>query len=311
MILEAKGLTKHYKAIGKFGLSKTVKALDGVSFELNKGKTLGIVGESGCGKSTLARALMGIDIPTSGDVLFNNKPVSELSRTERQASIQMVFQDPYSSLNPRKEAWRLVAEPLLINTNKSRNECMELAVSAMKKVGLGPEFTHRYPHMLSGGQRQRLGIARALVLNPKILILDEPISALDVSIQAQVLNLLIKLQDELKLTYIFISHDLSVVRHFCDDVLVMYLGKTVETGAGQAIFSKPQHPYTKALLASSPSLEKSGPSEILKGELPSPLDPPPGCAFHKRCPIAVDKCKSTAPTLWPKGGHHVSCHEVR
>ncbi len=224
----------------------------------------------------------------------------------------MIFQDPYSSINPRKRAWQIISEPLRINTKLSKDECRARAVQLMAQVGLRPEFADRYPHMFSGGQRQRIGIARALALRPEILICDEPISALDVSIQAQVINLLIDLQDAHELSYIFISHDLSVVRHLADDVLVMYLGKAVEHGSRSSIFSQPMHPYTQALLGSTPDIRRRKGSEkrVIPGEPPSPLNPPPGCAFHKRCPIATARCSQETPVLREVSGRKVACHLV-
>ncbi|PIP93987.1 MAG: oligopeptide ABC transporter ATP-binding protein OppF [Bdellovibrio sp. CG12_big_fil_rev_8_21_14_0_65_39_13] len=309
-MIEIVDLGKHYQLKSLFGKAGTVKALDGVSFKLEKGRALGIVGESGCGKSTLAKTLLGLEKRTFGDILIDGKSIDELKPQDRHKTIQMVFQDPYSSLNPRKKCWQLIAEPLLINTKLKTNEIREKVDSVMALVGLRPEHAERYPHMMSGGQRQRIGIARALVLDPKVLILDEPVSALDVSIQAQVLNLLIKLQDELKLTYLFISHDLSVVNHLCDQIAVMYLGKVVEMGPRKQIFEEAVHPYTKALLTSCPSLDPKTQHTPLKGELPSPLNPPEGCAFHKRCPIAVDQCHKTRPELKKVHGRFTACHEV-
>lgn len=309
-MIEIVDLGKHYLLKSFFGKSGTVKALDGVSFKLEKGRALGIVGESGCGKSTLAKTLLGLEKRTFGDILIEGKSIDQLKAQDRHTTIQMVFQDPYSSLNPRKKCWQLIAEPLFINSKMKTSEIREKVDSVMALVGLRPEHAERYPHMMSGGQRQRIGIARALVLDPKILILDEPVSALDVSIQAQVLNLLIKLQDELKLTYLFISHDLSVVNHLCDEIAVMYLGKVIEMGPRKQIFEEAVHPYTQALLASCPSLNPKTMHRPLKGELPSPLNPPDGCAFHKRCPIAVDQCHKLRPELKKVRGRFTACHEV-
>ena len=310
-LLKVENLKKHYPVKQAFKDTKYVKALDGLNFEVQKNKTLGIVGESGCGKSTLAKALMGLEPPTEGHILFENKEAHFLSPKEKYQMIQMIFQDPYNSLNPRKKAWQLIAEPLFINTEFSKQECHDRAVELMKKVGLRPELAERYPHMFSGGQRQRLGVARALTLNPNILICDEPVSALDVSIQAQVLNLLVELQDELDLTYLFISHDLSVVHHISHDILVMYLGKIVEYGPREKVFEDPKHPYTKALMSSSPALHMDKfEHQPIQGELPSPLDPPTGCAFHKRCPMASERCKQETPILETKEGRQVACFEV-
>lgn len=311
MILEVNNLKKHYPISRPMKETIQVKALDGVSFSVDKKKTLGIVGESGCGKSTLAKALMGLEIKTDGSVKFEQSDIFSLESVEFRKAIQMIFQDPYSSLNPRKKAWQLISEPLMINTELSKQECFNQAVKLMEKVGLRREMAERFPHMFSGGQRQRLGIARALALHPKVLICDEPVSALDVSIQAQVLNLLMELQEEMELTYLFISHDLHVVNHISDDILVMYLGKVVEYGKREKVFDNPLHPYTKALIASSPSISVDKEEhEPISGELPSPLDPPKGCAFHKRCPLATARCSSETPSLEEKDGRMTACFEV-
>ena len=310
MILSVKDVKKHYPVKRIFGSTKLVKALDGVSFDVKEKTTLGIVGESGCGKTTLARQLMRLETPTEGCIYIDGENLRAISRNKLQSKIQVIFQDPYGSLNPRKKTWQLIAEPLLINSSLSKRECFLRAMELMEKVRLRRELVYRYPHMFSGGQRQRIGIARALALNPKILICDEPVSALDVSIQAQVLNLFLKLQDSLNLTYLFIGHDLSVIRHICDDILVMYLGKIVEYGPREEVFNNPQHPYTKALIFSSPELNRRMTYRPLQGELPSPLDPPPGCSFHKRCPIATERCKRETPILRKVQGRLVSCFEV-
>jgi dipeptide transport system ATP-binding protein len=306
-VLESRGVGRYYPVRKFFGAKQKVKALDGVSFQVEKGKTTAIVGESGCGKSTLARLLLGIEQPSFGQIFLGGR--NDLSPAEYRKKIQMVFQDPSSSVNPRKKAGTIIEEPLLINTHLSRAERKERALTIMQKVGLRPEFYDRYPHMFSGGQRQRIGIARALILRPEILVLDEPVSALDISIQAQVLNLLLDLQDEFGLSYVFITHDLSIVRHIADQVIVMYLGRIVEAGPREEIFSHPRHPYTKALLASTPSLF-SGELRAapLSGELPSPLNPPPGCSFHLRCPIAEARCKVEVPELRNLGRAQIACH---
>ena len=311
MIIEVNNLKKHYPVTKPFKDTIFVKALDGVSFKVDKKKTLGIVGESGCGKSTLAKTLMGLEVKTEGSVDFENKDIFSLESKEFRKAIQMIFQDPYSSLNPRKKAWQLISEPLMINEDLSKQDCFNRAVKLMEKVGLRREMAERYPHMFSGGQRQRLGIARALALHPKVLICDEPVSALDVSIQAQVLNLLMELQEEMELTYLFISHDLHVVNHISDEILVMYLGKVVEYGKRERVFDNPLHPYTKALIASSPSINANKKEhDPISGELPSPLNPPKGCAFHKRCPIATEKCAIETPILEEKDGRMTACFEV-
>ncbi|MCM2282257.1 MAG: dipeptide ABC transporter ATP-binding protein [Bdellovibrionaceae bacterium] len=312
-ILEAKGLGKHYELRRLLQPVATVKAVDGVSFHVRRGKTLAIVGESGCGKSTLARLLMRIEAPSFGEMSFSGRDVSAIPAQEFRQSVQMIFQDPYSSLNPRKKARSIIAEPLVVNTNLSATERDARVLEILNKVGLRPEVADRYPHMFSGGQRQRIGIARALMLRPQILICDEPVSALDISIQAQVLNLLMDLQDEFGLSYVFISHDLAVVRHIADDVMVMYLGKVMEQGPREAIFANPQHPYTKMLLSSTPDIAEglkgqAGTQSPPAGELPSPLNPPPGCPFQKRCSQALPTCSQTMPSLRLVQNRQVACH---
>jgi len=315
-ILEAVDLARHYEIRrGMFAGRATVKALAGASFTLARGRTLAVVGESGCGKSTLARLITLIEPPTAGTLKFDGADVAgadrETLRKLRQM-VQIVFQDPYGSLNPRKKVGAILEEPLVINTRLDAAERRERAEEMMAKVGLRPEHYGRYPHMFSGGQRQRIAIARALMLRPRILVADEPVSALDVSIQAQVLNLLMDLQEELDLAYLFISHDLSVVRHIADEVMVMYLGRPVEQGPVEAIFTRPRHPYTQALLASTPAVDPALRRKRLavKGELPSPLDPPPGCAFHRRCPYATELCARERPELEPLEDRLVACHHA-
>jgi len=311
MILEVKNLKKHYPIKRPLKETLYVKAIDDISFSIDTHQTLGIVGESGCGKSTLAKTLMKLEAKTEGTIHYDGNEINTLNSKEIFGTIQMIFQDPMSSLNPRKKAWQLIAEPLLINSKLSKKECIKKAQEMMEKVGLRSELAFRYPHMFSGGQRQRIGVARALVLNPKILICDEPISALDVSIQAQVLNLLMSLQDELKLTYLFISHDLSVVNHIADYIMVMYLGKIVEYGPREHVFNNPQHPYTKALIASSPSVTANSLERApIQGELPSPLNPPSGCTFHKRCPLATKQCEQEVPKIREFESRFVACHEI-
>lgn len=307
--LEVKNLKKFYEVRRFFKPPAAIKALDGVSFKLARGKTLAVVGESGCGKSTLAKCLMLIEKPTVGEIRLEGSRQDEITARDWRRQVQMIFQDPYSSLNPRKKAIDIIAEPLVINGGLSKDEIYSHARTMMSKVGLRPEFESRYPHMFSGGQRQRIGIARALMLQPKLLICDEPVSALDVSIQAQVLNLLMDLQDEFGLSYLFISHDLSVVRHIADDILVMYLGQVMEFGPRERVFVDPQHPYTQALLASHPDLASaSGPKEALKGELPSPLNPPLGCPFQSRCPRVMSICRERRPPLYEVQGRISACH---
>jgi dipeptide transport system ATP-binding protein len=318
-VLEAENLERSY-AIGggMFRANAVLQALRGVSFDLEAGRTLAVVGESGCGKSTLARLVTLIEPPSAGSLVIDGIDTAHASGAERtrlRRAVQIVFQDPYGSLNPRKKVGDILAEPLRINTSMDGRERKKAVADVMAHVGLRPEFAARYPHMFSGGQRQRIAIARALVLRPKIVVLDEPVSALDVSIQAQVLNLLIDLQEDFKLAYLFISHDLSVVRHLADEVAVMYLGRIIEQGARDAVFAQPLHPYTRALQASSPSTDPSRRSKriAVRGELPSPLAPPPGCAFNPRCPYANERCRSEYPPLAPyegRGSHLPACHAV-
>lgn len=290
-------------------------ALNGVSFEVYPGETLSIVGESGCGKSTLAKLILHTEAVTSGKMIFQNQETTFLSKKDLPAywkKVQMVFQNPYSSLNPRWKVGRIIGEPLFVNTTRSFEEIREHVLVLMNQVGLLPEHIDRYPHQFSGGQRQRIGIARALCLRPELLICDEPISALDVSIQSQVLNLLMDLQTlgDQPLTYLFISHDLSVVEHISDRILVMYLGKVVEAGTREAIFSRPSHPYTKALLSAIPKLNLTEKKSriVLTGEMPSPLHPPSGCTFRTRCPYVRSECASVSmDLLTPEPNHYTSC----
>ncbi len=315
-ILRANDLARHYAVKGGlFSPGATVKALAGASFELAAGKTLAVVGESGCGKSTLARVVTLIEKPTEGQLLIDGADVadaSDESLKKLRQEVQIIFQDPYGSLNPRKKVGTIIEEPLVINTRMPANERRERAEAMMAKVGLRPEHYGRYPHMFSGGQRQRIAVARALMLQPRVLVADEPVSALDVSIQAQVLNLLMDLQEEFNLAFLFISHDLSVVRHIADEIMVMYLGRPVEQGGRDPIFDAPAHPYTRALLASTPAVDPSQRRERirLKGELPSPIDPPSGCAFHKRCAYATEICATERPELREFQGRAVACHHA-
>ena len=316
-VLEAQALAKHYAVSTGFLKPRVLaRALDGVSFMLTAGHTLAVVGESGCGKSTLARALTMIEAPTSGSLYLNGADVTHADaalKKQLRQQVQMVFQNPFASLNPRKKIGHALEEPLVINTKLSAGARTEKARAMMTRVGLRPEHYARYPHMFSGGQRQRVAIARALMLAPKVVVLDEPVSALDVSIQAQVLNLLMDLQDETRVAYVFISHNLAVVELIADEVLVMYLGKVVEQAPKTTLFSAPRHPYTRALLASTPRIDARARQtrQVLTGELPSPLNPPSGCAFHKRCPFAVARCEVDVPLLEDLGGgQHVACHRV-
>ncbi|GGP09245.1 ABC transporter ATP-binding protein [Oceanobacillus neutriphilus] len=293
-----------------------VKAVNGVSLAVNKGETLGIVGESGCGKSTLARTIVGLLEPTSGDILFEGESILGYNKKqmhELRRDIQMVYQDPYTSLNPRMKAGEIIAAPL--KAFKMTSNLNERVYELLDLVGLKREDAEKFPHQFSGGQRQRIGIARALALNPKLLILDEPVSALDVSVQAQVINLLEDLQEELGLTYVFIAHDLSVIKHIADKVAVMYLGKVMELSDSDTLYHHSKHPYTNALLSAiplpDPEKERQRQRIMLKGELPSPANPPTGCIFHTRCPIAQESCKQHIPALEEKDGknpnHQVAC----
>jgi dipeptide transport system ATP-binding protein len=313
-VLEARELTRKYEIRRGFMRKPAVlTAVAGASFTLHAGRTLAVVGESGCGKSTLARMVTMIEPPSSGTFLLDGIDATKadretLKRLRRQ--VQMVFQNPYGSLNPRKKVGTILEEPLAINTRMSAAEREAAAREMMGKVGLRPEHYGRYPHMFSGGQRQRIAIARALMLRPKIVVADEPVSALDVSIRAQVLNLMMDLQQELNLAYLFISHDLGVVRHIAERVMVMYLGRVVEHGPKETIFAGPRHPYTRALLASTPAVDPRNRLQRapLKGELPSPLNPPPGCPFNRRCPFATPYCSEARPELREVDGRLVACH---
>jgi len=314
-VVTARGLRQVYKVSrGFLRPPAQLQAVGGVSFEVLPGRTLAVVGESGCGKSTLARMVSLIEPPTEGTLQLTGVDVVAAAPAQRQTlrrSVQLVFQNPYGSLNPRKKIGAILEAPLEINTALDAAQRAERARDMLARVGLRPEHYDRYPHMFSGGQRQRIAIARALMLNPALLVADEPVSALDVSIQAQVLNLLADLQQELGLAYLFISHDLGVVRHIAHDVLVMYLGHTVEQGPKQAIFSRPLHPYTQALLASTPGIVGQGaglPRTPLKGELPSPLNPPGGCVFSTRCPHAVERCRAERPLPRTIEARLVACH---
>lgn len=314
VVLTARELTRHYDVSqGVFKPHATVRALNGVSFELEAGKTLAVVGESGCGKSTLARQLTLIEEPSSGSLKIAGQEVAGATKEQRKQlrrDVQMVFQSPYASLNPRQKIGDQLGEPLLINTSLSKAERREKVQAMMQQVGLRPEHYQRYPHMFSGGQRQRIALARAMMLQPKILVADEPTSALDVSIQAQVLNLFMDLQQQYQTAYVFISHNLAVVRHVADDVLVMYLGRPAEMGPKEDLYHNPLHPYTQALLSATPTIKPNPDKPRIKiaGELPNPLNPPSGCAFHKRCPYATEKCVTDVPAFRPVGTRQVACH---
>jgi oligopeptide transport system ATP-binding protein len=318
-ILEVRDLKVHFPV--RRGLLQrqvgTVKAVDGVSFDVAEGSTLGLVGESGCGKSTTGRAILRLVAPTAGTVLLGGRDLFSLSAGELRKArrqMQMIFQDPYASLNPRMTVLDIITEPLRIHgLVRSKAEGVEAAADLLETVGLAPAYLRRYPHEFSGGQRQRIGIARALALRPKLVIADEPVSALDVSIQAQIVNLLASLQETHGLTYLFIAHDLAVVRHLSREIAVMYLGRIVERAPTEALFKAPSHPYTQALLSAipipDPKVERTRKRLVLTGEVPSPQSPPFGCHFHTRCPFVMERCKVEAPVLEERApGHFVACH---
>ena len=321
-LVEVIGLKKYFPVTEGIVIQRKVaevKAVDGVSFHIRKGETLGLVGESGCGKTTTGRCILQLDRPTEGAIIFEGVNLVELDHralSPYRQKIQVIFQDPYSSLNPRMKIGDIIGEPIKVHgivpdAGKRRRRVSEL----LSLCGLDPRFADRYPHEMSGGQRQRVGIARALSLNPQFIICDEAVSALDVSIQAQVINLLEDLRDEFNLTYLFIAHDLSVVRHLCHRVAVMYLGKIVELADCDELYDNPLHPYTQALLAAvpvpDPDVESKREYRVVKGEVPSPMNPPSGCVFHPRCPLAVDRCSSALPELREiRPGHWVACTEV-
>ena len=310
-LLEVKNLRKYFKTP-----KGMLHAVDDVTFTIEKGKTLGVVGESGCGKSTTGRAILRLIEPTAGEVLFEGQDVVKLSAEEmrkKRTDMQIIFQDPFSSLNPRKTISQIIADPLKINKIiTDKNEQMDRVRELMETVGLADRLINTYPHELDGGRRQRIGIARALALNPKFIVCDEPVSALDVSIQAQILNLMKQLQNKMGLTYMFITHDLSVVNHFSDDIAVMYLGKLIEKAPSDELFKNPPHPYTQALISSVPDANPHFQREriILEGEVPNPIDPPSGCRFHPRCPYATESCRQEVPELcsiFPGSSHLAAC----
>lgn len=314
-LLKVKNLKKHFPIKNKLfqKQNSSVKAVDGISFDVNRGETIGLVGESGCGKSTTGRMLMKLLEPTEGEIYYNGEDVTNLEERDfrpYRKKIQMIFQDPYASLNPRMKVGDIISEPLIIhNFDKSTRE--KKVKDLLGIVGLSGYHAKKYPHEFSGGQRQRIGVARALIMNPELIIADEPVSALDVSIQSQILNLLDDLQEEFKLTYVFIGHDLSVIEHISDRVGVMYLGKLVELAPKEKLYAEPLHPYTKALLSAVPIPDPTDKREriILSGDIPSPANPPSGCTFHTRCPFAFDKCKQVVPK-WRevKEGRFAACH---
>jgi oligopeptide/dipeptide ABC transporter ATP-binding protein len=317
LILEVRDLVKHFDVGGGLlGARGRVRAVDGVSFTLHRGETLGLVGESGCGKTTLARCVLQLERPTAGQVLFEGRDLTRLSEAALRPirrRLQVIFQDPYSSLNPRMTVGQTLAEPLAVHDlAPDRGRRNERVGELLARVGLGPPHATRYPHELSGGQRQRVGIARALALEPALIVCDEPVSALDVSIQAQIINLLDELQRTLDLAYLFVAHDLAVVRHISHRVAVMYLGRIVEIADRDALYAGARHPYTRALLAAAPipdpRADAARERTLLRGEVPSPLTPPPGCAFHPRCPIAIPECAAQVPALREvAGGHWAAC----
>lgn len=311
-LLEVKNLKKYFPSG-----SQVVKAVDDVSFDVFRGETLGLVGESGCGKSTTGRMTIRLLDATEGSILYKGRDISTLKGSElrdQRCKMQIIFQDPFSSLDPRKTIGETIGRPLQVHNLVPKAQRFERVLELMERVGLDPNWVNKYPHELDGGRRQRVGIARALAVNPEYIVCDEPVSALDVSIQAQVLNLLQDLQEELGLTYLFISHDLSVVKHLSNRIAVMYLGKIVELAASDELFAHTEHPYTKALLSAIPipSIDEKPQRILLQGDVPSPKNPPSGCRFHTRCPYATERCKQVEPELRDiGGGHYVACHLMK
>jgi oligopeptide/dipeptide ABC transporter ATP-binding protein len=312
-LVSVRGLVKHFPLEGS---DEVVRAVDGVSFDIFAGETLGLVGESGCGKSTVGRCLLRLIEPTAGEILFAGEDVTSLDKKrlrQLRREMQIIFQDPYASLNPRMKVGDIIAEPLVIHNQGTRSERRDRVASLLRRVGLDPDYMNRYAHEFSGGQRQRIGVARSLALNPKLIVADEPVSALDVSVQAQVVNLLQELQEEFKLTYLFISHGLAVVEHISTRVAVMYLGRIVEIADAAELYARPLHPYTQALLSAIPIPDPKQKRKriILQGDVPTPINPPSGCRFRTRCPLAIEECAQIDPELrevWP--GHHVACIRV-
>ena len=321
-LLEVRGLRMHFPVTEGMIARRhigDVKAVDGVDLAIRRGETLGLVGESGCGKTTMGRCILRLEKPTAGEILYDGVDIAKLDRKELVAlrrRIQVIFQDPYSSLNPRQKVGRIIGEPMMVHgVEKDARRRTDRVRELLSVCGLNPNFADRYPHEMSGGQRQRVGIARALALNPEFIVCDEAVSALDVSIQAQIINLLEDLRDKFNLTYLFIAHDLSVVRHLCQRVAVMYLGRVVELAECDELFDHPLHPYTKALLGAvpvpDPTVEAERAFQPVRGEVPSPINPPPGCVFHPRCPIAVEQCRQVRPELRElRPGHWAGCDVV-
>ncbi|MDD4184812.1 MAG: ATP-binding cassette domain-containing protein [Candidatus Izemoplasmatales bacterium] len=318
IIMELEHLSVDFPVKGAlpFQKKRRVQAVTDVSLKIESGETFGIVGESGCGKSTIANAMVGMIRPTEGKVIFKGQDLFALERKlfkEARRDMQMIFQDPFSSLNPRFNVYQIISEPMLIRGKSTPEEMKERVIELLRLVGLSDKDLYRHPSDFSGGQRQRIGIARAISLNPDFLICDEPVSALDVSVHAQILNLLMELQEKLQMTYVFISHNLAVVKNLCDHMIVMYLGKVMESGSTKAIYKNPLHPYTNALLTAVLDVDIDNQKErvILEGDIPSPIDPPKGCRFYQRCPMAMMGCKSiAAPLIEVEPGHFVSCHKV-